>query len=273
MRAGQGYPDSTPESPLESLTVRWFKERQMIWCRAAAVFGFVLLFNSAGRAEEPNAELPPDGWWVQYLVTTKTEFKDGRSVEQTEKCRFSLVGTVTENGMKCRWVEMKSPGKVRVEEHVQITKLLFPEKDLLESGRPLNSLKRWRRQNHCIVIEGTGRVNLLFTDDLLIFPGLRQNTEIIDEQKVIEYQQRRLQIAQGRKGTDELKVDVVRGGQAEILTYNFEFTVWHHSAVPLGFVAAKTRRTSNINDVLQSSRDAEWVIDDFGTGATSESPE
>jgi hypothetical protein len=266
MRAGHGYYDASIPGPIFRLP-DGLRKRQMIRIRAAAVLGFVLLCNSAGRAEEANAELPPDGWWVQYVVTTKGELKGGRSLEQTMKRRFSLVGTVTENRVKCRWVEIKSVGRVAGEEHVQINKLLVPETDLLESERPLNNLVRWWRQNNDHVVRSTtGRARLLLTNEMFIFPGLRQNSEIIDKQNAVEFQERRLQIAQGSKGSIEQKAD-------ESLTYNFEFTVWHHSAVPLGFAAAKTRKTTRVNGELQSSRDDEWVIDDFGTGATSELPE
>lgn len=254
----------------------------MISLRTAVAFGFVLLVNPAGKAEEPAARLPENGWWVRYSVTTKQD-RDGNTDESTFKRTYSLTGTVAENGEKCRWVEMKSAGSVAGQERIQIAKLLVSEKDLLENEKPLSGLLRgWRKIDGGAVtpvkVDAPQAVNPLsakqfYEKEMLIFPGMRQKSEIIDKQKTVEYQQGRLEMTQGRTGKIERKSNGALRGRNQNMTSNFEFTVWTDPVIELGFAAANIRNTTSVDNVVRSSRDDEWVIEDFGTDAKSELPE
>src|SRR5260370_37737295 len=111
--------------------------------RASILLGLIACANSAVRADEAPKMLPKDGWWVRYFVTMNFGQPND---EQTIKRKYSLVGTVTENDQKCRWVEMKSVQSVNGKEQTDIIKFLVPEKELLESEKPLESLIRaWRQ--------------------------------------------------------------------------------------------------------------------------------
>src|SRR5579872_5962731 len=105
--------------------------------RAPLLLGLFLLLNAAQSSADPPATLPADGWWIRYFVTTKYLGSDDAI---TMKRTYSLVGTASENGQKCRWVEMKSVETVNGKERIDVLKFLVPEKALLENDKPLDNL-------------------------------------------------------------------------------------------------------------------------------------
>jgi hypothetical protein len=250
--------------------------------RAGVAFGLVLFLNSAAQSEDASATLPDDGWWFRYSVTTK-EDREGNTEVSTVKHTYSLIGTATENGEKCRWVEMKIVGYFGGKDRTQIAKLLVPERDLLESEHPLNRLVRgWNKIDDAAARElrveppeagPTGNANRFYEMRMLVFPGMRRKLEIADKPKVVDYQRGRIEIPQGLKGKREVKGNGRGRLQNQISKSNTEFTVWTDPAVPFGFAAATFQNATRIDDVLRVSRDDEWVIDDFGSGAKSELPD
>lgn len=248
--------------------------------RAAIAFGFVLLLTPAANAEEAAAKLPADGWWARYFVSMK---RDGNNDEQTMKRTYSLVGTATENDMTCRWVEMKTVTMVGDKDRVEIVKFLIPEKELLESDQPLVRLVRcWSKTDDGMVKalsfdppRGDGvnpqSADGRFGKELLIFPGMRQKAELVDKEKVVDYQQGRLQVAQGREGKRVSKV--VGSPRAQGLSFVLDYTIWTDPAVAPGFAAARTRYATVVNEMVRTARNDEWVIEDFGKDAKSELPE
>ena len=97
--------------------------------------GFVLFPYLYGQAEEQSSKLPEDGWWIRYSYTDKQD-ADGqvRQVpEFTQKITYFLVGTVMEDGEKCRWVELKIQTTLRGEEDVNFLRFLVPEFDQVTS--------------------------------------------------------------------------------------------------------------------------------------------
>src|SRR5262249_47690506 len=110
----------------------------------AAFIAILLIVPSVAPADEAPAKLPPDGWWARDFVRLKSEPKND---ECTFKGTYALVGTTIENDQKCRWVEMKSvPVIDGNEQPATAIKFLVPEKELLESVKPLDSLVRaWQK--------------------------------------------------------------------------------------------------------------------------------
>src|SRR5262245_47669881 len=108
-----------------------------------AVFGISTFLGLPTSADEAPTKLPKDGWWVRYFVTMNGEgINDNVIIKRT----YSLVGTTTENGEKCRSVEMKTVQMVNGKEQTDVIKFLVPERELLESEKPLEGLLRaWRR--------------------------------------------------------------------------------------------------------------------------------
>lgn len=248
--------------------------------RSALLFGFALLLSPTVQAEDAAAKLPADGWWARYFVSTKI---DGNNDERTMKRTYSLVGTATENNETCRWVEMKTVTMVGEKERVDIVKFLVPEKDLLEGDQPLVRLVRcWSKTDDGVVKalsfdppRGDGvnpqSAEGRFGKDLFVFPGMRQKAELVDKEKVVEYQQGRLQVAQGRVGKRISKV--VGSPRAQGLTFVLDYTIWTDPAVAPGFAAAKTRYATVVNDVVRRAQDEEWILEDFGVDVKSALPE
>jgi hypothetical protein len=246
----------------------------------AAVFSLVSLLNAAGMPEERPASLPADGCWVRYFVTMNREGSDN---ETTMKRTYALVGTTTENEQKCRWVEMKTVQEMERKEQIDVVKFLIPEKALLEREKPLESLLRaWRKIDGGAIEEqkfnqplgAAGMVasaDFAWGRDMVIFPGPLRRTMAVKEDKVVEYQQGRLEIGEGRTGRHVVTrqaLSVVRR-----YTITFDFTVWNHPGVALGFAAAKTRLEFLVDDVARFAETSEWVIEDFGTDAKTELPD
>lgn len=250
--------------------------------RAAGVFVLALALNAGGRAEAPPAKLPEDGWWVRYLLTVKST-SNGQTEEQQSKTTFSLVGTTTENNEKYRWVESKSEWKDAANnEHIQITKFLIPEKDLLESEQPLDRLKRcWVkfddrdvRADRIGLEQDTRTANWAYSGHVIIFPGMRKKLKSIDEQRVVEYQQGRLVIARAETGKITGKPVDVKGRRPTQMTTVTEFKMWSDPTVLPGFAAAKIiTATTRANGMFPTASDQDWIIADFGNDAKSSLPD
>jgi hypothetical protein len=118
-------------SAVQTLAVQ-SSDGMMIICRKSAFPAILLVATSVALAEDAPAKLPADGWWVRYFVTTRRE---GTNDETIMKRTYSLVGTSTENGEKCRWIEMNSVLTINGKERKEILKFLLPEKQLLEDDR------------------------------------------------------------------------------------------------------------------------------------------
>ncbi len=107
--------------------------------------GFLLIPYLYGRAQEQSPKLSEDGWWIRYAYTDKQE-ANGQVHEFTQKITYSLVGTVMEDGEKCRWVELKIQTTLRGEEDVNFLKFLVPEFDQVTS--PVIAAERIQTKNH-----------------------------------------------------------------------------------------------------------------------------
>ena len=110
--------------------------------------GFVLIPYLCGWAEEQPPKLPDDGWWIRYCYTDKQEANGQvREVpEFTQTITYSLVGTVREDGEKCRWVELKIQTTLRGEEDVNFLKFLVPEFDQVTS--PVTAAERIQTKDY-----------------------------------------------------------------------------------------------------------------------------
>ncbi len=248
--------------------------------KAGAVPVILLVATCAAFADDGPAKLPADGWWVRYYVTMRRE---GTNDDGILKRTYSLVGTSIVNGENCRWVEMKTVQMVNGNEQTDILKFLVPEKALLEAEKPLESLVRaWRKIDDGAVTEqkfnqplgaagSVASADFGWGRDMVIFPGPQRKTTAVKEKKAIEYQQGRLEVAEGRAGKHVATRRALTSGQKQ--TIAFEYTIWNHATVAPGFCAAKTRYEILIDDAPKAAGVGEWVIEDFGTDAKSALPE
>jgi hypothetical protein len=236
-------------------------------------------------AEDAPPKLPANGSWVRYNVTARREGSNNDDATFTRM--YSLVGTTTEEGQPCRWVEMKTVHKFDGKEKTDILKFLIPEIELLQSEKPLNSLVRtWRKIDDGDAklmtfdqesgVEGTYYSRLSadsgFGRDLFLLPGPQRKSKRVNQRNIVEYQRGRLEIAEGRSGK-HISSRMPRVNGQRKLTIVLEFTVWNHPAVPLGCAAAKDRVEYLIDDVPSEAFESEWVVEDFGTDAKSAIPD
>jgi hypothetical protein len=239
----------------------------------------VLVHASHVVAGEPRTELPKDGWWARYYGTIKQDGQEERTVKRT----YSLVGTANANGRKCRWVEWNEAWTVDGQKHVDILKFLVPERDLLESERPLDNLVRaWRKVNDTQVEEvkfsqPLGADGLVvsadygFGRDFLIFPGAWQKSRRVEQRRTVEYQQGRLEIPSGRAARHSAVRRALTNGEKQ--AYFDEYTVWIDPAISPVAVAVSERIVNEVDDVHRRTIFREFVIEDFGTDAKSAMPE
>jgi hypothetical protein len=250
-------------------------------CRAAALSAIVLVAPLIGRAADAPAKLPDDGWWVRYFVTMRGNQPND---ESTIKRTYALVGTAIENNQKCRWVEMKSVPVVDGKDLPGVVvKFLVPERELLNSGKPLESLVRCWKKDADGAVEAqkfnqprgaggfAGSADFWFGGDLLFLPGVQRNSKAVNEKNTVEYEHGRLEIAEARA----FKYQASRPAPVDDRKQEFVFecTVWNHPAVAPGFAALRERVEYRISDTLVQAGSEEYVLQDFGTDAKSAMPE
>ena len=87
-------------------------------------------------------QLPPDGTWARYTMTTEAEFKLSKRRMQkitiVGTLTVSSVGEVRRNEQKCRWIEMKWESENRGVHRKLLLKLLIPEEYLRRGEDPLS---------------------------------------------------------------------------------------------------------------------------------------
>jgi len=247
--------------------------------RGAVFFGLILLVYSVSSAEDRSASLPKDGWWVRYFVVIQREGNE----DVTMKRKYSLVGTTTENGERCRWVEIQSVQPIDGQELTDVIKFLIPEKELLENEKPLDSIVRaWRKTNDGPVEEvkfnqplGVGgsvaSADFAWGHSLLIFPGPQRKSKSVEKKKVVEYQQGRLEVGAGQVGKHVATRKALTNGEKQ--EFETEFTAWNDAAIAPACAAMHSRTEFRRNDLLIQAITEEVVLEDIGVDAKSELPE
>ena len=247
--------------------------------RAWTFVVIVLLAGAAPLRADEAVQIPKDGWWARYFVTAQTE----RGNDYTEKRTYSLVGTTTENSEKCRWVEIESDSQIGGRHESYVMKFLIPEKELLENEKPLDGLVRaWRKNNDGPVEEmrfnqplggngAVGSADFYFGRDLNIFPGPQQKSKSTPKGKVVDFQQGRLEINEGRVGKSVASRRAITTGQKQ--EYVAEFTSWSHPSIGPVSAAHHQRVEFRRDEKLVQSSTEELLLEDFGNDAKSKLPE
>ncbi len=245
----------------------------------AVVLSPLMLFSPGPmRAAEPTVELPKDGTWVRYVVNVRRE---DTMEEWTSRRRFALVGTVVENERTCRWVESEETRTINgKEEDRSVVKWLIPEQDLLLAERPMETLIRawiddvppieWKFNVQPDFPGVSSSADHACGRDVVMFPGPQRKTKPIAEGKVVEFQRGRLEIVEGRTGKH---VSTRRAANGREGTFELEYTVWNHPAVPLGFAASNQRTMLRLDGIAARTISSEWTLEDFGTDAKSALPD
>lgn len=210
-------------------------------------------------ADDPPPALPKDGTWTKYYAILHRD--DGVESRWTNK--ISFVGGEQWNGEPCRWVEFEEVLDGQ-DKPLQINKFLVPEKDLLQSEWPLDSVKRWisKRQDQITVqkedfLDRAG----LWGMSLVFLPGSLKETKTIAESKQIDYQAGKLSLEKGRQGTYVWKPKYADPS----LPWKWDYTCWMHADVHFGFAYARMKLTDNLARVGEY----EYLLKETGTGAKS----
>ncbi len=238
-------------------------------------FGFILIHCLNAPAQEEKAKLPEDGWWVRYHTVSKYQGRiDGKIQEFTGKKTFSLVGTVVEDGEKCRWIEVFLE---REKEKVNVRKYLVPEKNLLERKHSLEACKRgWVK----FVTRDVRAVNLGQEIDssephLMYLQCMWREADRVDTQKVVDYQHGRLTIPQAMvlKMTRPDIVNRRRNGVPEERKRAIEQTGWFDQKTAPVFAAAKIQTKFFVNGELKRTSEEEMTFEETGNDAKSQLPD
>ncbi|MSR56662.1 MAG: hypothetical protein EXS05_03185 [Planctomycetaceae bacterium] len=237
---------------------------------ACLMVGCVALVTPA-VADESARTLPADGTWVRYFATAGVARPDETILHYT----YSLVGTKTVNDQVCRWVEMKT--EVRNVAYSEIVKLLIPERELLEGKTPVKSLVRgWTKMNDdpvqsMLEKESIDDAEYWYGWTTLVYPGPQRDAKVVRHPRIVEYQDDRLDIAEGREMTyTASRRDASNGNTYPIV---IEAAYWTHPKVPLGWASAKLRVEYRRNDSLLRVGTCESSVQAFGIDAKSALPD
>jgi hypothetical protein len=188
---------------------------------------------------------------------------------------LSLVGTVVEDGVRCRWVESKTVIELPAElAGTVISKVLVSENDLLESEKPFAHVhRRWMRIRDEPVKQAPNEVSAASYERLVLWtPGMLKGSEPAkDEAKVIDYQRGQIKNAQARTGQLIYKQPAPDKKEMRFVS---KYTVWQHSDVSFGFAEARiVSEQFHDNKKMGQTSVVYYRLQDMGTDAKSELPD
>jgi hypothetical protein len=276
--------------------------RKTVQCTAVAFLTATLLVGGSptpGRCDEPEFKLPKDGSWVRYEPISDREEKPlGRpvsgSLRRVLTVTVSLVGTVVEDGMQCRWLEIKTvsvdaheyaESKEKAEAQGRVEKFLIPEKDLISSQKPFENVRRiWDTLPGRTEVRQMKFPNMQYRADHLArfwfwTPGMLKDTKPApNEAKDVEYKKGKLQNAEAQSGQRDTLVGAISpNGRDNRRSFVESFTVWMHPDVPIGFAEARfeSQQVDREDETKKIGTPSafSYRIQDFGSDAKSELPD
>lgn len=244
----------------------------------AGTFLAVVLFAVQSLAtvhgDEPPRELPKDGAFVRYRIEGVHSLRGIERARSATKT-LSLVGTVVEEGVNCRWIEEKTvthePANMA---GTLILKRLIPEKDILSSKRPSEQVRRaWVRLRDTEVMKvEVSRLKNVSEEVLLWTPGMLKDSDLANnETKDINFQQGQFKNAQGWKG-EFVDKHRLRNTNKEFKLVR-KHTVWQHPELLFGFAEATIHSEQFIEGEKIEWESSVYRLQDVGTNAKTELPD
>jgi hypothetical protein len=245
--------------------------------------------DSAAASFGPGNALPPDGSWVRYVVSHestshpyhKRSAKSDANVETekvkrwSEKITLSFVGRAIENGVPCRWVEIRTERADQQADKPCAYKMLLREEGLLSDKHPLaevNVVRVWQQTPDGAVSrrdEAPG-----YSDLFSWTPGVVRRLKPAGETREIDFASGHLSSAAvytGKTTTNShLALWVIR------IRLEEDKTVWLHPDLPLGFAAMRTEENATVRLMTKPATShtvTEYVLEDAGTDAQTSMPE
>ena len=224
--------------------------------------------------EERLPQLPKDSAWVRYQMDPEVDGKKNGAATVT----LSFVGTAVEKGVVYRWIEIKrvitEPAAIA---GTTISKILVPEKALIENDTPLDQVRRMWMQGRDKSVKQSEKVDAasLLDESLLWTPGMLKDSKPVDgEAKDIQYQNGQFKNSAAKSAERVYKNERMSAQLKSDIRREMKFTVWTHPDLPIGFAEARLE-SQRFRDDSKTGKPTLIVyrIQDFGAGAKSELPD
>ena len=236
----------------------------------------VAVVSCAGTASAGGGflqKLPKDGTWVRYYVDMKADGPAKQEMSGT--MTLKSVGTATEDGEKCRWIEMKFDGEQNGQKHVAILKFLIREKDLADGKKgPPKVLRGWS-MNQVGDMKSEAKELTDFQkagngEAAMIVGGKLKDAKTLKQEKTIDYQKGQLKIPTAHTGILDVKF-------AENMPAGFKYnawqTVWKHKSIPFGAAAVELKVEMHNKEQLLMKMKMSFAVQEYGAKAKSELPD
>lgn len=233
-----------------------------------ATVAAVCAMSVTARADGLIAKLPEDGTWATYKSEGYKERGNKSREDVTGLLKISSVGTTSDSGRPCRWIEIEHSYRTDNGDKRQTEKLLIPEKYLMQGEAPAEHIVRGWSQFDPLPDEGkphavdvlNGKPYPRGAAFFLLGPaaGAVELAPIAVRCKLGNPP------CDGRKGT--YRMTIKNGDRTGEVSGTFELRL--HDDAPFGVVSFE--QTVVAPDGRESMM--RFVLDDFGTAATSRLP-
>jgi len=248
-----------------------FHSRPIMIRRSAAVLMLLLTAAFASTAHGGIVQtLPKDGIWTSYYTEMTSETQADQGITGIMTVRS--VGSVEEDGEKCRWIEIEMKGTQKNgDKQNSIMKFLVREKDFKAGAKGTPKILRGWTKNNDQDIKELSEMELAGGTINLILVGKAKDAKTVKKEKTIDYQKGQLKIATAVTGHPELKL----GGEnaPPDFKYNVKQTTWLHKKVPFGMAARELQIEIKVKDKIAAKMTMSFTVQDYGTGAKSACPD
>ncbi len=213
--------------------------------------------------------LPKAGSWATYRMAMKNEGPN--KSEMTGTLTLRNVGSITEQGEKCCWIELQFKTTEKDKQRTGVMKLLVREKEFAPKAKSLPTVIRgWKNEND----QPAKKLN---ADDretkgiaVMVFAPPKSAVTPLKKEKVIDFQKGKLKIDAGKTGPIDFN-PVVGTVPAEIMFETIQ-SIWTHQSVPFGAAAMEVVTTVSRKGNTEGKMTMTFTLHDYGTGAKSAIP-
>jgi hypothetical protein len=239
-----------------------------------STIAFLALASMANVAHSAGGliqKLPKDGEWVSYYFEMKGK---ARQQEQTMTGTFTIksVGSVMENGEKCRWIEIEMKGEEGGKKRSHLSKILVREKDFAPGSKNLGRIVRgWKRSSAKAQLKELTENEKSGSGDMaMLIGGKLSDEKVLKTKKVVDYQKGQLKIAQGTTGKFEMKMP---GKVPKDFKYDMTQSVWPHKNVPFGIAVLEINMKLTVKEMVVMNMKMTFTLQNQGVGAKSQLPD
>jgi hypothetical protein len=229
---------------------------------------FAAVSDLACADDDPAGQLPKSGFWVRYgFELTGTNIVEPIAGHIT----LRFLDQVTEDGVRCRWVEQKEVITEGADQGEYLIKSLIPESALLTKEFPGDhAVRSWYRipgHELKITTQPAGSFRNLF----YALPGPR-GTLVADEKdrRDVEHRHGKLKGAVAYRGTAR---DTILGGVVRKGEQHKKLTYWLHPELPSCIADGHVESSEFHNDEFVARYVHTFQLQDFGMNARSALPD